>query len=305
MHEALRLSGELPQLRDPVLLAAFSGWTDEAGSAVATIRHLRREWGADLLAELDPDYFYDFTADRPRVRLEGGERAIRWPQLRIHVARPPGAERDFVLLAGKEPSLRWQTLAEALTDLMRELGGSTSVMLGALGGAVPHTRPSPVMLWGAHGDLEAAFGLESTFSDYQGPVGFQNALAIHHASLGWSSGFLFAMAPHYLTLGPHPNVVKSLVETLDRGFGTSTSTDRLVGWNEEFERRIREAMKQSRDPTRASRYIEQLEAQYDASPPTASGSRSEDDIGASELPSSDEVIRGLEQFLREQRTDQG
>ncbi len=302
MHEAITIIGEQRELHDPLLLAAFRGWTDPSGAAVAVLRYLRREWDAQPLAEIDPQHFYDLTVERPQVRIENGERTIRWPRLRIHVARPPGAERDVLLLFGREPSLRWRTLAEAVTDFVSELGGSTSITIGALGGRVPHTRPSPVMLWGAHQELEAAFGLESAFNDYQGPIGFQNALTLHHSAAGWRSAFLFALAPHYLTIGPNPNVTRPLVQALDRALGASTPTARLDQWREEFERRVRQVLDQNEGAAEAVDYIKQLEAEYDSNPPGAPLSDAEA-TGDSELPAFEDVIRDFEQMMRQRRDD--
>lgn len=45
MHEALRPLGEIRKLRDPVLLAAFVGFTDATGG-VHKRRALPQVWGA-------------------------------------------------------------------------------------------------------------------------------------------------------------------------------------------------------------------------------------------------------------------
>ena len=169
---ALRPLEELGPLRDPVLLAAFSGWGDNSGSAVAALDYLVEQWGGHPIAEIDPELFFDFTVHRPRVRLEGGERVLDWPSLKFHVARPAGVERDFVLLTGPEPSLRWKTFTAAIARLMGQVGATTSITLGAQPAAVPHTRPLPVTLSASHDDFEQQFGLEvRATSRYQGPVG--------------------------------------------------------------------------------------------------------------------------------------
>ena len=67
MHEAIQPAGELSPLRDPVLLAAFTGFTDAHGGAVAAVKYLAEQWDARPLATIDPERFYDFTVQRPRV----------------------------------------------------------------------------------------------------------------------------------------------------------------------------------------------------------------------------------------------
>src|SRR5690606_36459879 len=153
MHEALRALGEVRALRDPVLLAAFTGFTDGPGAASLAIRTLAREWGAQPLAEVDPERFYDFTVQRPRTRLKDGERVLDWPENKFWVASPEGSDRDFILFTGVEPHLRWRTFCAAMEDLLRETGSTMSVTLGAQPSAVPHTRDLPVTLSASHPDF--------------------------------------------------------------------------------------------------------------------------------------------------------
>src|SRR5256885_1323266 len=146
MHEAIRPLGEIRALRDPVLIAAFTGYTDAAGSAVSAVRYLEERWGATPLARIEPELYYDFTVQRPRTRLEDGERVLDWPENRFSVASPPGAGRDFLLLTGVEPHLRWRSFIAAIEEILRATGSTTSLTLAAQPASVPHTRPIGVTL---------------------------------------------------------------------------------------------------------------------------------------------------------------
>ena len=79
-----------------MLIAAFTGWFDIAGGATAAIRHLGGDDGR-LLAAIDPDGFFDFTASRPTVTLDDdGQRVVAWPRNEIRAgsagaAGPPAA----------------------------------------------------------------------------------------------------------------------------------------------------------------------------------------------------------------------
>ena len=296
-HGALRPLEELRPLRDPMLIAAFSGWGDQAGSAVATIDYLVEQWDATPIAEIDPEPFFDFTVQRPRVRLEDGERVLDWPRLRFFRSQPAGSERDFVLLLGPEPSLRWRLFTEVIADLMRAVGAATSITLGAQPAAVPHTRPLPVTLSASHEDFAQQFGLENRpGSRYQGPVGIVSVVNLHHRSLKWRNAHLRAMAPHYLTMGPNPNVALTLVQTLDSGLHTSTPLGPLQERVESFAHQARQAMDESSE---AEAYVRQLEEQYDANQPALPTF----DEGGSDLPATDDLLSDLERFLRERRTD--
>src|SRR5436190_23969081 len=123
MHEALQLTrGDLPAMHDPILIAAFWGWSDGSGTAMGTARYLRDMWDASEIATVDADRFYDLTVARPRIRRDGDEPTVRWPGTRFHLAQPQGAARDVVFLAGREPSLRWREYSDAVADFMHTIG---------------------------------------------------------------------------------------------------------------------------------------------------------------------------------------
>ena len=293
MHEALKPRSSIESLRDPVLIAAFAGWNDNGGGAVATMAYLVEQWGATELADIDPHQYYDFTVQRPRVSLVDGERTIDWPHNRFYVASPPGAERDFLLLGGVEPHLRWRSFTELIEDMMRAVGAQMSITIGAQPAAVPHTRPLPVTLSASAPAFEERFGLRAPASRYQGPTGIVGVLNLHHRALGWDNASLWAQVPHYLTVGPNPNVTISIVRMLDRGFHTVTSLDPLERRAEEFEARVREAMGDAPD---AAGYMKQLEEQYDAERPALLGSEGGAD---EELPEAGEIVEDLDRFFRD------
>jgi predicted ATP-grasp superfamily ATP-dependent carboligase len=230
------------------------------------------------------------------VHLEDGERVLEWPSNRFYVAHPRGVERDFVLLSGAEPHLHWRTFNEAIVDLMREVGAGMSVTLGAQPAGVPHTRPLPVNLSASHPDFEEMFGLQAPASRYQGPTGIVGVLNLHHRSLALRNASLWVLVPHYLTIGPNPNAVMSLVRTLDLGFGTRTPLEPLEEQAEEFARQVAIALEQSPD---AAGYVRQLEEQYDANQPPVPA---QEERG--ELPATKDILDDLERFLRESQNDQ-
>lgn len=296
MHEALQLTDELRPLQRPVLIAAFSGWNDNGAAATHTIEYLIEQWEAKPLATIDPEPFYDFTVQRPRVHLEGDERVIEWPQNRLLRARPPGADRDFLLLQGVEPHLRWRTFTEIIADVMRASECTTSVTLGAQPAGVPHTRPLPLNLSASHPDFEELFGLKAPASRYQGPTGIVGVMNLHHRALEWRNASLWALIPHYLTIGPNPNAAISLARALDAAYHSRTPIAPLETQAEEFLRQVRQAMAQSAD---ADAYVRQLEEQYDANRPSVP--RALEQPRAEELPATEEILSDLENFLRESR----
>ena len=89
---------DVPELRDPIIIAAFEGWNDAGEAATSVITHLADVWDAEPIAALDPEEYYDFQVNRPRVVTEEAQRRIIWPTTRILLARNTSFDRDVVLV---------------------------------------------------------------------------------------------------------------------------------------------------------------------------------------------------------------
>ena len=294
MHEAIQPNGEIPVMRAPLVIAAFWGWSDSSGTAMGASRYLRDVWGATEIASVDADRFYDLTVARPHIRRENGEPIVRWPGTRFHFATPPGSERDVVVLAGREPGLRWKEYADALADFMQTVGAKHFLALGSRPTEVPHTRPAPIQLGDADPYFEQLFGRTSEPSSYEGPTGIQTVLMLHLRSLGYSTARLTALVPGYLNVGPSPRAVMSLAEELDRALGSHTPLQLLEDEIAPFERRVETVTGQMDDPGMMHTQLQQLEDKYDS-----------DAAEAVELPSSSELLEGIEALLRRSRTEDG
>ena len=295
MHTMLRPLSAIHPLQDPILVAGFA---DSAGTtAAATVAYLVEHWDATLLAEIDPEEFFDFTVWRPSVRLENGEPALQWPTSRLYVARPAGAARDVVLLAGIEPHLRWRTFCEVIASFMRAVGATTSLLLSSHPGTTPHTRPVPVRLFASDETYARTFGLEPTTATHEGPTGIVGALTVQQRAQGFCTAILSTLTPYYVPREQNPHAMIALVEAIDRSLGTASPLAALREHAATLDREAAQAVRQS-EPLRT--VVQALEQQFDgirgatATLPAPSQT-------ASDLPSSDEVIAEIEQFLRQQR----
>src|SRR5919199_4134180 len=144
MSDELQISYR-PELRDPVLVAAFRGWNDGGQGATLAAGYLARSWTAARFADIDPEQFYDFQVTRPHVSLvDGVTRKIDWPDNAFFHARIPTLAQDAVLLLGIEPNVRWRTFTGLIVELAQSVGVELVVTLGSLVADVPHTRPAPV-----------------------------------------------------------------------------------------------------------------------------------------------------------------
>ena len=290
MSALVRYEAELPELRDPLLIAAFGGvW---GTSAVAALRELAERWDATPLADLDPQPFYDFSVLRPLVRNEDGARVVEWPRNEFLLARPDGASRDIVLLIGAEPQLRWGEFVEAITEAMERLGVRDSVILGAYRAATPHSRPLPLQLFTHDRELAAAFGLLPEPWAYEGPTGITTPLSIACEERGWTSSSLIVAAPFYVAIEPHPHAARALIEALGRGLGLDLDVSAL----DEQVRELGEEADAARERSEAfTQFVANLEEQYDLA------QLSLDAVDAAAAAPRPELLADVESFLREQR----
>jgi hypothetical protein len=101
MSDDLKLTGELPTLRSPILVCAFRGWNDGGQGASLAAGFLAKTWKAERFADIDPEEFFDFQVTRPHVSLvDGATRKIEWPETTFMHSGVPGLDRDAVILLG-------------------------------------------------------------------------------------------------------------------------------------------------------------------------------------------------------------
>jgi proteasome assembly chaperone (PAC2) family protein len=272
-----------PDLRRPVLIAAFRGWNDGGQGATLGAGYLARQWGAETFAEIDPENFYDFQAVRPNVSLEEGlTRKLEWPSNTFLHAPIPDLDRDAVVLLGVEPNLRWKTYSQLVLGLAQELGVDLVVTLGSLLADVPHTRPAPVSAAASEPSLVEELGVEP--SRYEGPTGILGVLldACRHADI--PSVSLWAAVPHYVSLAPSPRAALALCRRLGELIGTDIELAELEQAAEEYNEQVTEAVASDAD---TAAYVEDLERRVDLME------------AAEELPSGDSLAAELTRFLRE------
>lgn len=204
----------MPELIDPVMVAAFEGWNDAGDAASSAVAHLEREWGGEVFAALDGEEYYDFQVNRPTVWMEGSTRRITWPTTRLSVVRlTEPRPRDLVLVRGIEPSMRWRSFCNEVLSSAHELGVEMVIMLGALLGDTPHTRPVPVS--GATSDPDVARSLQLPESRYEGPTGIVGILQEACAHAGVPAVTFWAAVPHYVSQPPSPKATLSLLNRLE------------------------------------------------------------------------------------------
>jgi proteasome assembly chaperone (PAC2) family protein len=272
-----------PTLERPVLVAAFEGWNDAGDAASGAVRYLIDRYDADLVADIDPEDFFDFTSTRPQAEIDDdGVRHIVWPTTEVYATSLPGEAGDVLLLIGTEPQLRWRTFCAQITGLARELDCRLVVILGALVAEVPHSRPVPVVGTVTDPALQADLGLRP--SSYQGPTGVVGVLSAACREADLAAASLWAAVPTYVPTAPSPKAVLALLERTTEVLGTWVPTTDLEIAAAAYERQVTELVQED-DET--STYVSQLEERHDAD---------DDDEGAGRS-----LVEEVERYLRNRR----
>ena len=271
------------------MVIAFSGWNDAAEAATGALSHLLGSWTdaefdvvPELIADIDPEDFYDFQVNRPMVEIdESSVRALTWPGTQIFGLRTPTFDHDFVVVRGVEPSMKWKTFTADLLDLADDLEVDLVITLGSMLADAPHTRPITVSGSGAHPDIAQRLGVE--ISKYEGPTGILGVIQDGCVRRGVDAVSLWAAVPHYASNSPSPKATLALVNALEDFLEISIPQGDLPEESSAWEIEVSEMAKEDSD---VAEYVKALEESKDAT----------------DLPdvTGESIARELERFLRRQ-----
>jgi len=288
-----------PSLRQPALVAAFEGWNDAGNAASEAVAYLMRAWGGTTFAVFDSEDLFDFTSNRPQVRLESGEtRRIDWPSISLSSGSAPGGDRDVVFLSGPEPQLRWRSFAHEVREACGALGVNLAVLLGALLADVAHTRPVRVTGGAGNAELAAIAGVEPSY--YEGPTGIVGVVADALGSAGIATTSLWASVPHYVSQSASPKATLALVERSARVLRTNVDVAKLQVSAAAYERQINEIVA---GDEQVSAYVTRLEEQDAEDHPAEADLPPTEDNPRLNPASGERLAAEAERYLRDQGKD--
>ena len=238
MSEDLVTYYQMPQLNSPVLIAAFGGWSNAGNTAIKTIEYIIRKKRTTLLAELDPDCFFQFTQNRPVIAIkEGRLRDFRLNKTSFYFFSNKEGGNDLILAKGQEPDYRWQTFVDTLLQLCKQWGASLVVSLGGMYDDVLHTES---IVSGVYSDVawrEVFANNDVSLIDYEGPSGIHSLIMHQVQQINYPFVGLWGHSPLYLR-GTNFRVVVRMLHLLESFFGFSVDTDELKNAQGEFEQQI-------------------------------------------------------------------
>ena len=283
---------QIPLLRNPVMIVAFSGWNDAAEAASGAVEHLLSGWRdknddvlPELIANVESEDFYDFQVNRPVVSIDESEiRSITWPSTQVFGMAIPSMSRDLVIVTGVEPSMKWKSFTSDILDLADDLEVSLIVSLGSLLADVPHTRPITVTGTGAHPSIAHRLGV--SVSKYEGPTGILGIIQDGCMRRGIDAISLWAAVPHYAANAPSPKATLALINTLEEFLNIKIPLSDLPDRADAWENEVNDL---AADDSEIAEYVKALEESKDAA----------------ELPdiSGDTIAKEFERYLRRQQED--
>jgi proteasome assembly chaperone (PAC2) family protein len=278
---------DIEPLRNPVMLVALRGLFDIGGVATSALDWMLKERDFAVVADIDPDPFFDFTQERPEVFTDAdGDRQIRWPENEFTIIRYPEGARDMVVLNGVEPHVSWAVFTQSVVEVAKGLGCTLVISLGAAAEQVPHSRVPFVVGSTTNSDLASRLGLSRP--QYQGPTGVAGVLldALDQAKIPNIS--LRVGVPHYLMHAQHPKSAAALLQHLQHVLGIPTDhanlQQEISRWQELHDAAV------EGDP-QASAYVQMLEHRHDQ-------------LVEQNMPTGDDLAAELEEFLRNQSDDE-
>jgi predicted ATP-grasp superfamily ATP-dependent carboligase len=284
---------ERPDLQDPLLVLALDGWIDARLAAAGAVEVLCDQLDTITVARFSTDELLDYRARRPIAHLDDGVlRGMTWPSLELRAAADESGN-ELLLLVGAEPDRLWHQFTDEVVTLALDFGVRMCVGLGAYPFAAPHTRAPRIACTASTVGL-AETGFLRASLDF--PAGAQASVEQGCDERGVPALGLWAQIPHYVPATmPFPAGSLALVEALARVGELSLPVGDLPSMADATRARLDELIAQNPEHSAMLRQLEQAWEQAEPATDTP--------FAASDLPSGDELMAELEQFLRDQRPD--
>jgi hypothetical protein len=292
-HELYEMGKELPDLGQPVMIQAMSGFVDAGGAARLAREQLLANSESLVVARFDLDQLLDYRSRRPiMVFVEDHWESYEEQQLALHLLRDQ-AGTPYLLLAGPEPDLQWDRFIAAVTALIERLGVRLTVGMNAIPMAVPHTRPTGVTAHATRAELVAHY--QPWLQRVQVPASAGNLLEYRLGQQDRDAVGFAAHVPHYLASNDYPAAAEALLAAVSRATALSLSTAELAKAAEAMRAAVDDQLAKSDE---VATHVRGLEEQYDALMQSRQSTSLLTDLTS--LPTADELGAELERFLAEQ-----
>jgi proteasome assembly chaperone (PAC2) family protein len=278
------------QLRNPCLIAGFSGWANAGEVSTMSLMYLISGLKAKKLAKIDGEDFYILTTTevhRPVTKIEKGIiKELELPEPMFYLWKNENGN-DLLFLLGREPDMHWRKYLEIVIGFAKNLGIKRIYTIGGEYAAVPHTRNPKISAVVSDERLKEELSqYEIRTIDYQGPSSIHTYFSIACKEGNIECISLWGNVPYYIQVA-NPKVSSLILEKLAQLLKIEIPIDQIKKEGKEFEEQVNKAVSEKPD---IQEFIKKLEEIYDAD-------REVDRPSRQEL---EEFIKGVEDFLRRQ-----
>jgi hypothetical protein len=289
MNTTYELHRDLPKLDRPVLVVSLNGWIDASGAAAASAMAVESACTTELLATFDGDTFIDYRARRPTMELRDGVNSrLDWGDIQMKL----GADHKgtpVLTLTGPEPDSQWRRFAAGVTELAMQLDVYQMIAFGAYPFATPHSRASRISITSPSSDVVGSLPYIKSTLDV--PAGMSSVLEHALTEAGIASLGLWVQVPHYVSAMSYPAASVALLDALRSVAGIDVPVGQLAH-DADIQRSRIDQLVAGNDEHGAM--VHQLESAYDLV------DEHENTMGATPLPSGDDIAAEFERFLRDQ-----
>jgi proteasome assembly chaperone (PAC2) family protein len=226
------------------------------------IRHFK----AHQFADLNPDIFYRYDEQRPRVVIEDGLlKTLASPGGSFYAAVTEADQSDIVILNADEPNLCWSQFVDLLFSLCRKLGVGTVITLGSMYDNVLHTDRIFSAVASTEDMLSQLRQHRVNAISYQGPSAIHSIIQSEGTKRGFECLSLWSHCPYYLQGTTHFGILSHLgkliaqlgnfhldTEQLDKNWDTlKEQINTLIDGNSELQTLITNLRKEKAKGTTA------------------------------------------------------
>ena len=280
---------ELPRLRRPLFVSAFTGWNDAAEAATSAARFLVENLGGKRFAWIPPETYFQFSDLRPIIYSdEEKKRRVRWPTTDFFYCHDPLLSRDLVVGIGAEPHFYWQQFSGEVLEVVRRCGATDTISLGALIAGYFHTEPIHVVGLATSRDLSEKLGVELT--RYEGRTGIVGVIYALLQDEGIPAVSLWANVPPHVASLSNPKAIHALLERLCAFGGLRLDLSPLEELFQRFDRQVEDLI--AKNPEISS-FVSQLQGNLQEEENSEEREREEE-----EPLSGEGIAAEIERYLR-------
>ena len=219
---------DLPDLKNPVLIAGFDGWGNALKISSGMAAYLIRSFRAQPFAEMDPDVYYRYDELRPVVSIEDGiMKRFSPPRGAFYAARTARDQPDLVILQADEPGLKWVGFANEFYSLCEKLHIETVISMGSMYDHVLHTDRI-ISAIASNSALSSILQEKNVNSiTYQGPSAIHSIIHSEGEKRDVACMSLWCHCPYYLQGTTHFGILAHLGRLLGDLVGFELAIEEL------------------------------------------------------------------------------